>query len=388
MKRIKICILGLALLATSTAQSQRLPGLPVCAVGIDGPNKIEEHTLGTLTIQRAPEGASTLWDVLPEEGASYIEDKGRLIFTGKPGRYRVTAIVIGKNADGSLLVERCRHEITIERAGVPPVPPDTPPPPGGGEPKPTPRAALGRIQFGSAGCTATPIWPRRADGKWDIITAAHCMGGVGSRGTYTTSDGRRIPVRVTVHERGSDLAWLVTEQPVDSLPYAVMARTMPAAGTKVWHAGFGVDKPGNREDGEVVNPSAGNNQATYMISVSSGDSGGGIFRDDTGEWLGAVCCTRAKGVRATVWAGTAVRAWQLRPGGAAEPADLQQDREMPRGAEHPLLTLDPAQGWPEEAPPSPPAESVAPTESREHPILDLGRQPWPAVVCVPAGGSK
>jgi hypothetical protein len=71
-------------------------------------------------------------------------------------------------------------------------------------------------------------------------------------------------------------------------------------GEKVWHCGYGVDKPGNIEIGHVVQ--LGKKQNVYYLNVSSGDSGGGIF-NYKGEWLGAVCCTMSKGSPANVWAG-------------------------------------------------------------------------------------
>lgn len=327
------------------AEEQQEKPLYACGLGLQGPPVIEEYTLGVYETQDKHVG---VWDVYPDDTVSYVVVGHQLILTGRPGKYRVR-ITVGEIVNGKVELKSCARVITITGSKKPappeinprPTPPETnprPKPPEGTEPKPNPAKALGRITFGNSGCTATPIWPRRPDGRWDIITAAHCMAGVGSRGVFYTQDGRKIPVRVTVHERSSDLAWLVTEEPVDHLEYAVLARSMPPAGTKVWHAGYGVDKPGNREEGTLVSPDAGNNQATYLISVSSGDSGGGIFRDDTGEWLGAVCCTRAKGVRATVWAGHALRAAALRPRNTDDHTESADDKEyqMPRAAEHPV----------------------------------------------------
>jgi hypothetical protein len=343
-----MCLLTVALLVvgSGSANTHALALGPakeqVCEAKINAPARILEHRLFVASPDCKTEGAVYLWDVSPEDVADTLVEGDRLIMVAPPGTYKIRLTVLTIK-DGKLQRPQvCRHVVVVERSGqAPPVIPPSPgaPKPPEREPKPNPAKALGRIQFGNAGCTATPIWPPRADGRWDIITAAHCMQGVGSRGTFTTQDGRRIPVRVTVHERGSDLAWLVTESPVESLEYAVLAKQMPQPGSKVWHAGYGVDRPGNREEGELVNPEAGQYQATYMISVSSGDSGGGIFNDATGEWLGAVCCTRAKGVRATVWAGHALRAAALRPGASME-AQLLDKYIMPRGAEHPIITDD------------------------------------------------
>jgi hypothetical protein len=357
----------------------------LCEAAIAAPDRVPEHRLVLIKQKNKIEDAWHLWDVTPEDTADVLVQGDTLILTAPPGTYRIRLTVL-KIKDGRPQTPQvCRHTLVVERSGQqPPAPPSPGPGPGPGTPKPpeggtkpNPAKALGRIQFGNAGCTATPIWPRRSDGKWDIITAAHCMTGVGARGIFTAQDGRRIPVRVTVHEKGSDLAWLVTESPVESLEYALLAKQMPQPGSKVWHAGYGVDRPGNREEGELVNPEAGQYQATYMISVSSGDSGGGIFSDATGEWLGAVCCTRAKGVRATVWAGHALRAAALRPGAATD-VQLLDKYIMPRAAEHPILITQEKEtedkekdkkDEPASAPAVHPVECIDPTTGRVHPIL-------------------
>ena len=46
-----------------------------------------------------------------------------------------------------------------------------------------------------------------------------------------------------------------------------------------------------------------NGQLQFRLSVSSGDSGSGIFRADTGEVVGVVCCTSGLGVNAAMWGG-------------------------------------------------------------------------------------
>jgi hypothetical protein len=181
---------------------------------------------------------------------------------------------------------------------VPPNPDGPPPPRPTG---PNPAAALARITFGSAGCTATVIGPRRPDLRWDLLTAAHCITGVGQRGVARLPDGRVLAVRVQAVGRGPDWAWLVTEGPYDVLPYAELAPTVPPVGSKVWHAGYGVDRPGNREEGTFVGGPEANGQVRFRINVSSGDSGGGICLDDAGRVLSCVCCTRTPGRLADVW---------------------------------------------------------------------------------------
>jgi hypothetical protein len=53
--------------------------------------------------------------------------------------------------------------------------------------------------------------------------------------------------------------------------------------------GYGVDKPGNKETGHMVSGPDGNGQLRMNLSVSSGDSGSGTIRADTGELVAVVC---------------------------------------------------------------------------------------------------
>lgn len=181
---------------------------------------------------------------------------------------------------------------------VQPDPPRPGPPP---EPQPNVPAAIARIQFGSAGCTTTIIGPRRGDGRYWCLTAAHCVGSVGQRGRMTTLDGRTLGVVVVALNRTSDACWLVTDSASESLPFALLAEDTPAAGSKVWHAGYGIDKPGNRESGTFVGGPDGNGQVRFRISVSPGDSGGGIVLDAQSRVLSCVCCTTNLGGVGDVW---------------------------------------------------------------------------------------
>jgi len=49
------------------------------------------------------------------------------------------------------------------------------------------------------------------------------------------------------------------------------------------------------------------------LSVSHGDSGGGIFREDTGELVANVCCTKGIGLKTTMWGGCSTKALALLP---------------------------------------------------------------------------
>lgn len=94
---------------------------------------------------------------------------------------------------------------------------------------------------------------------------------------------------------------MVTDGNNTVLPHALAAEKSPPVGTRIWHAGYGVDVPGNREDGSVTGAPDGNGQLRFRLSVSSGDSGGGIVIDDSGRVVSSVCCTTNRGTVADVW---------------------------------------------------------------------------------------
>jgi hypothetical protein len=157
------------------------------------------------------------------------------------------------------------------------------------------------------------IGPRRPDGKWDVLTAAHCVTGEGQRGTLTLKDGRSLAIKVVAHHKTPDLAWCVTEEAIAEMPFALLAEKNPEVGTAVWHMGYGIDKPGNREDGSITAAENGDGQLRMTLSVSSGDSGGGIFRTDTNELVSVVCCTSGMAQKVSMWGGSAEQARKTRP---------------------------------------------------------------------------
>lgn len=165
--------------------------------------------------------------------------------------------------------------------------------------KPAPKAdpvnAITKISSGGTGCSATVVGPRRPDGRWWMLSAAHCVKGAGQKWQCTFRDGRRISATVVNFDRRSDWSWLITDEVHDLLPFAYLAEATPIAGTEIWHAGFGVHVPGNVEKGTVLGKSEDRGQVRMSLSVSSGDSGGGIFRLDNGQLFSCVCCTAAKG---------------------------------------------------------------------------------------------
>lgn len=189
--------------------------------------------------------------------------------------------------------------IVLPSEPVPPVqpPPDKPP----SEPTPDALAAIVRISSGNVGCSATVIGPRRPDGRYWVLTAAHCVSGTGQRWTMKFRDGRTSGMQVVNFNRTSDFAWCVTDGNNLTLPHALLAESTPAVGTRLWHAGYGVDVPANREDGELLAHANAEGQIRFRMSVSSGDSGGGVVIDSGGKIVSTVCCTTRKGAVADVW---------------------------------------------------------------------------------------
>ncbi len=148
------------------------PAASAQGVKIVGETKYKLHALVRLKAEGIDAKAALLWRVHPSKDVQKATSpRGVLEFAAHPGVYEVELLVI-TNANDALQVEEARVTIEIESCGPAPPKPD-PKPPGDG--KLDPVAALGRIRFGNAGCTATVIGPRRPDGKWDVLTAAECL---------------------------------------------------------------------------------------------------------------------------------------------------------------------------------------------------------------------
>ena len=180
---------------------------------------------------------------------------------------------------------------------IQPVPTPTPKPDDPVPPKkptdatPDPHKAVCKIRTSVGGCSATVIGPKRADGRYLVLTASHCIRRTGEHVTMVFRDGRTAGAVVLSFDRKADWCWMITESNTDTYPYAILAESMPDNGVAIWHCGFGVDKPGNTEVGTVIGFDNTRNQTMMNLSVSSGDSGGGIFRKDDGTLISCVCCT-------------------------------------------------------------------------------------------------
>ncbi len=231
-------------------------------------------------------------DLIPDSNG-----KTAILLGAKVGRYKIAAYTCGK--DGPSDPAYCIVIVEGE--------------PSAAKPRVDPELATVRLRFGSSGCTATIVGPRRPDGRWDVLTAAHCTGGVGSTGAILLKDGRNIKVVVTARNVVADVCWMITDSQADDLAFALLADETPTAKTVVWHVGYGIDRPGNKEAGYVIDGPDSNGQMRMRLSVSSGDSGSGIFRADTGELVAVVCCTSESTGVTTLWGGCAHSAAKLRP---------------------------------------------------------------------------
>jgi hypothetical protein len=187
---------------------------------------------------------------------------------------------------------------------IPPAPPPEPEPPTPPAPKPDPVAAIVRISRPGVGCSAAIIGPRRVDGRWDIVTAAHCTERIGERWTMRFRDGRTGGFTIVNRDTRSDCAWGVSDANDQVYPFTFLAEKTPPVGTRIWHAGFGVNIPGNREDGQITGGPTDDDKIPMMLDVSSGDSGGGIMVTEDGTVFSVVCCARVgSGIRPT-WGAT------------------------------------------------------------------------------------
>jgi len=169
--------------------------------------------------------------------------------------------------------------------------PSNPPAPKQTEPAANPLDALGRLSMAGGFCSATPVGPLGKDGKQVLLSAAHCVKSIGEACQYTSRAGRVVRCFVSSVNRQADAALLVSEPLLEPLPYLLVATETPAAGSAVFHAGFGVDNPGNVEKGKVLQRDTGSGQVMFSLSVSPGDSGGGVCVDGSGRLISPVCCT-------------------------------------------------------------------------------------------------
>lgn len=212
-------------------------------------------------------------------------------FIGVLGPALLAALLAALGIVVPFKVSGCGPAPTVPTCPTPPGPP-TPP-----EPKPgDPLAAIGRLAMAGGYCSATVVNPPDASGRRVLVTAAHCVKRVGESATFVPrSESRSVPCSVVAIDRQADIAIVATDGPQPDLAFLRIAVQTPAVGSEVMHCGFGRDRPGNVERGTVTSGVLSNGQVRYRLSVSPGDSGGGICLTATGELLSPVCCTSAFG---------------------------------------------------------------------------------------------
>lgn len=190
----------------------------------------------------------------------------------------------------------------------PTAPPQDTQPPKTPKPVSDPVPAISHFIVAGERCTCTVVGPQIVTGRWDVLCAAHCVKRVGQIATVCVPNVGCYQARVESIDRKADVAWL-TFRSGASLPYATLADALPDAGTAIWQQGFGVDQPGVRKPGTVVSTTSVAPQIEMKLHVSPGDSGGGIFRQDTGE-LVAVVSSYGSG---STFGGSSVAALRSRP---------------------------------------------------------------------------
>ena len=193
---------------------------------------------------------------------------------------------------------------------VPPAPPAPPGVPDDNDdnqqtpdepPAKNPCDAIVKVIMSNGYCSGTIIGPKPKNGMWTIVSAAHCFSRTGEKVEFVTRAGVTGTATVIAINRKADCAILRTSEIKGSLPYLRISIQNPKIGDAVFHCGYGTHIPGNREDGVVIGDEDVNGQIRYRLSVSHGDSGGGIIASTSGELLSPVCCTtRIAGV-GDVW---------------------------------------------------------------------------------------
>jgi len=199
-------------------------------------------------------------------------------------------------------------------------------------PKKKPADAITLLRGQGWMCSGTIIGPVEQDDKYvDILTAAHCVK-VGQTCRVILKDGRTLAAKCVSRDAGPDVAWLRAERPDGSIPYLLMCDVPPPPGSAVWHQGYGIDKPDNKEEGTVTAIATSRQQVQYRLSVSPGDSGGGIILTADGKVISPVCCTTRLGGMGDVWGGTPAAAAAIRPKRDAtfeEPPEVNPILEFP-----------------------------------------------------------
>lgn len=196
---------------------------------------------------------------------------------------------------------------------VPPMPaappsaqvqPDVPPAPLPKAPEEQAADPLGarvKLVCGNAGCTGAVVGPRLKDGRYYVLTAAHCVSQAGQQCRGRMPSGEELALTVQAIDRKADCAWMITQPTPHPIPYIRLSTTVPPVGTRIWVAGYGVGFNGQQRFGHVTGGITREGQLQFSVAVDHGDSGGPVVNDATGELVSVVCCTSALGREGNVY---------------------------------------------------------------------------------------
>lgn len=203
---------------------------------------------------------------------------------------------------------------------LPPAPPPVPQPmPPAVPADPAGRKSVVKFYISNVMCSSTPILPVRADGRWDILTAAHCWQHGAADPHVLAADGTKYAVDLVVKDDAGDVAWCRTRAAAPKLVGSPLATAAPDPGRVVYHCGYGQDKPGNVEAGTVLGIRTASGQTAFRLSVSHGDSGGGIFDAASGEVVACVSSSTGIAQYTTMFGGSCVAAGRIRPRDESKP---------------------------------------------------------------------
>lgn len=193
-----------------------------------------------------------------------------------------------------------------------PAPPTTPsPPPPENETHARTRAATVAVLQAHASGTGTNIDDPDDPNRDYVVTANHVVDRTNEPVTITDAEGRKSRGRVIARDKDADLALIQVEPPRPNRTVATIAAAPKPIGTAIYHHAHGMHRPQNLETGTVRTTYRTDGQDTFTLSVSAGDSGGGIFDAETGELVAVIAATTAKNRDAIVFAGNALRIHQL-----------------------------------------------------------------------------
>lgn len=150
--------------------------------------------------------------------------------------------------------------------------------------RPDPYNATGKLFPGGS---AVVVGPRRKDGKWDVLTAWHCVKTERTK-TMFLRDGRKVELEVSNSDVYLDVTLMSTKSDkLDDLAYVLLADKSPGKGTKVWSCGYGISTKGLRRYGVLNGRDPFRNYLQMTLNVDNGDSGSGLF-DEKNRLIGII----------------------------------------------------------------------------------------------------